>query len=491
MNLATARSNNRAREIGIRKVVGAARLNVIRQFFSESIVLAFVALILAIVFIYLFLPSFNELAGKQLSLNIFGSPIHLGGLIGITLITGLISGSYPSLVLSSFKPIAVLKSSFRTGSSKSLLRKVLVISQFCATIILIIGTLVIYKQLEYIRSKNLGFNREHVVIFPLYDSVKQNYESFKNELKQNTDIINVTTASSIPTRVGNINPVYWEGQTPEDYQTINWAAVDFDYFDTFEMTMAEGRTFEKRYSTDLQNYVINEKLADLMGFESVVGKMFSIWENEGQIIGVVKNFHSRSLHNEIVPIVFTCSPDWYWSLSRVFVKIKSDRIPETLEYLENTVTKFAPAYPFSYSFLNEDFEKLYKGDQQIGTIFKYFSVIAIFISCLGLFGLAAFMVGQRTKEIGIRRVLGASRSYIMMILSREFLILILISNLLAWPLSYLVTNKLMESYAYRTDISLLIFIGAGFLTLLLTFLTISIQTLKATRINPVEALRYE
>jgi predicted permease len=491
MNLATARANNRAREIGIRKVVGAAKMNVIRQFFSESIILSFVALIFAIVLVYLFLPAFNSLAGKQLSLNILGSFSHIGGLITITLLTGLISGSYPSLVLSSFKPVEVLKISNKTGSTKSLLRKFLVVSQFCAAIVLIISTLVIYKQLDYIRSKNLGFNREHVVIFPLYDSFKQNYESFKNELRQNRDIINVTTANNIPTRIGNINPVYWEGQTTENYRTINFVAVDFDYFDTFEMTMAEGRKFSKEFSTDRQNYIVNEELAKLMGFKSVIGKMFSIWQNEGQIIGVVKNFHSRSLHNEIVPVVFTCSPDWYWSLSRVFVKIKSNKIPETLEYIENTVANFAPEYPFTYSFLDEHFEKLYKGDQQIGTIFKYFSFIAIFISCLGLFGLAAFMIGQRTKEIGIRRILGASKSYIMMILSKEFIVLIVVSNIIAWPLAYLVMNQLLESYAYRTDVSLMIFLGAGLFTLLLTFLTISVQTLKATRTNPVDALHYE
>jgi hypothetical protein len=257
------------------------------------------------------------------------------------------------------------------------------------------------------------------------------------------------------------------------------------------MTIVEGRKFSKDFSTDRQNYIVNEALADLMGFDSVIGKMFSIWENEGQIIGVVKNFHSRSLHDEIVPVVFTCSPDWYWSLSRVFVKIKSENISETLASIENTATKFAPDYPFTYSFLDEHFERLYRGDQQIGTIFKYFSIIAIFISCLGLFGLAAFLVGQRKKEIGIRRVLGASRSYIMMILSREFIILIAVSNIIAWPLAYLIIKELMASYVYRTEISIVLYIATGFITLLLTFLTISVQTIKATRANPVDTLKYE
>jgi putative ABC transport system permease protein len=491
MNLASARATQRAREIGIRKVVGAAKLNIIRQFFSESIILSFVALIVAIVLVYLFLPAFNALSGKQLSLNLVGSVSHTGGLVFITLITGLISGSYPSLVLSSFNPIHVLKTANSGGSSKSLLRRILVVSQFCAAIVLIISTMVIYKQLDFIRSKNLGFNREHVLVFPLYNSIWQNFESFMSQLNRDPNIIHVTTANNIPTRIGNINPVYWEGQTKEDYRTINFVAVDYDYFDTFEMTFAAGRKFSKEFSTDHQNYIVNEALAELMGFESVIGKMFSIWENEGQIIGVVKNFHSRSLHDEIVPIVFTCSPDWYWSLSRVFVKMKSDNISETLASIENTATKFAPDYPFTYSFLDEHFERLYIGDQQIGTIFKYFSVIAIFISCMGLFGLAAFMVGQRTKEIGIRRVLGASKSYILMILSREFIILIAVSNIIAWPLAYLVIKELMASYAYRTEISIFLYFAVGFITLLLTFFTITVQTVKATRANPVDALRYE
>lgn len=491
MNLATARSRNRAKEIGMRKVVGAAKINIIRQFFSESIILSFIALLFAILLIDLFLPAFNTLSGKQLSLNLLTNFSHITGLLVITLITGLVSGSYPALVLSSFKPAEVLKTSISSGSNKSLFRKILVISQFTAAIILITSTVVIYNQLDFIRNKNLGFSRNHTVIIPFNAPLKQNYESFKNEIKQNPNIISVTSATNIPTSIGNINPVYWEGQTTENYKTINWVAVDYDYFDTFEMTIVEGRKFSKAYSTDLQNYIVNEEAVKLMGFESAIGKLFSIWQNEGQIIGVVKNFHSRSLHNEIVPVVFTIDPRWNWSLSRIFVKIKPDKIPQTLDYLKTTATRFAPDYPFNYSFLDEHFERQYRGDRQIGSIFKYFSFIAIFISCLGLFGLASFMVGQRTKEIGIRRILGASKSYIMMLLSKEFLVLIIVANLIAWPIAYIVANNLMADYVYRAEITFWIFISAGLLTLLLTFITISLQTIKAARANPVEALRYE
>ena len=257
------------------------------------------------------------------------------------------------------------------------------------------------------------------------------------------------------------------------------------------MTIVDGRKFSRDYSTDLQNYIINEEAVKLMGFESVIGKMFSIWENEGRIIGVVKNFHSNSLHNEIVPIVFTIDPNWRWSLSRVFIKISPDNIPETLDYLKSATVKFVPDYPFDYSFLDEHFDRQYRGDRQIGTIFKYFSIIAIFISCLGLIGLAAYMAGQKTKEIGIRRVFGASKSYIMMLLSKEFLTLIGIANIIAWPIAYIVIEKLLDSYAYKTGISIWIFISAGILTLLLAFFTISLQIMKAARTNPVETLKYE
>jgi len=491
MNLATARARNRAKEIGMRKVVGAAKTNIIRQFLCESIILSFVALVFAIILVKLFLPAFNTLSGKQLFLNISSNLSHIIGLIGMTLFTGFVSGSYPALILSSFKPINVLKTSLSSGSSKSVFRKILVVSQFTAAIVLIISTVVVYKQLNFIRNKNLGFNREHIVIIPLNELLGQNYQSYKNEIKQNPNILNVTTASNVPTSIGNINPVYWEGQTKANYKTINWVAVDYDYFDTFEMNIIDGRKFSKEYSTDLQNYIVNEEVAKLMGFESVVGKMFSLWENEGQIIGVVKNFHSRSLHNEVVPIVFTIDPNWRWSLSRIFVKIKPSNISETVDYLQGTATKFASDYPFNYSFLDEHFDRQYQGDRQIGTIFKYFSFIAIFISCLGLFGMAAYMVGQRTKEIGIRRILGASKSYIMILLSKEFFILIMLSNIIAWPLAYLGMGKLLDSYAFKTDITIWIFISAGVLTLLLTLLTISVQITKAARTNPVETLKYE
>jgi ABC-type antimicrobial peptide transport system permease subunit len=257
------------------------------------------------------------------------------------------------------------------------------------------------------------------------------------------------------------------------------------------MTFVEGRGFSREYTSDLKNYVINEETAKLMGFETTVGKMFSIWDNEGKVIGVVKNFHSRSLHNELAPVVFTIDPKWDWSLASIFVKIKPDDIAGTLDYIKSAAANFAPEYPFDYSFLNDHFDRQYRGDRQIGTIFNYFSYIAIFISCLGLFGLTTYMAGQRTKEIGIRKILGATKSYIVILLLKEFLLLVLIANIIAWPIAYLVMKKLMSSYVYHTDITIWLFFAASAITFLMTFLTISVRTFKAASSNPVNSLRYE
>jgi len=487
MNLATARASSRAKEIGMRKTSGAGKMSIILQFFGESTLLAFIAMILALILIQLFMPTFNSLSDKELSFKIG----HSFGLIIITLMTGLISGSYPAFILSSFNPSTVLKQSNKTSHSNSNLRKILVISQFTAAIILILSTLVIQKQLQYIKNKNLGLNKEHVITLSLNESLSGNYSAFKNEILANPNIVHVTNASSIPTSIGSMNPCYWEGQTSADYRSVNWVAVDYDYFETFEMEFLEGRSFSKNFSTDRRSYVINEEAAKLMNFDSVVGKKFSIWSNEGPILGVVKNFHSKSLHSELSPIVFTMDHRWDWSLSNVFIKIKPDNISETIHYLQKTTQKFAPEYPFEYSFMDDHFDQSYKTDQRIGSIFKYFSMIAILISCLGLMGLAAFMIERRTKEIGIRKVMGASKSYLMILVSKEFITLIVISNLIASPLAYILMSKLLNNYAYKTEMSLWLFISTALFTVLLTLITIGLQIIKIIQTDPVKALKYE
>ena len=490
MNLSTARGSTRAKEVGIRKVVGARRQHVINQFYGESLLLSFVSLFIAIGLVYFLLPGFNNLAQKSMRLDLGSNLTILLGLIGITLFTGMVSGSYPALFLSSFRPVNVIKGSHFARSSKPLLRKVLVITQFTIAIVLIIGTIVTAKQLNFIRNKELGFNRQHVISLPMNTALRESYKSFKNEALNHHSITHVTSGNSKPTQVGNINPVYWEGKGPEQYEVIKFIACDHDYIETFEMEMAQGRDFSRDYPTDIQNYIVNEEAAKLMGFEDPVGKLFSIWQHEGQIIGVVKNFHSRPLHNEIEPLVLTLAQQ-NWGPSYVFLRIGPENISQTLDDLEKTWKNFAPNYPFDFLFLDEAFEQLYRTDQRTGTIFKYFSILEIFISCLGIFGLAAFTAEQRTKEIGIRKVLGASISGIVSLISREFVMLLTLANVIAWPIAFFLMDKMLKNYAYRTSISAWIFLMAGAMAYFIALLTVSFQAYKAARTDPVHSLRYE
>jgi len=491
MNLSTARSDIRAKEVGLRKVVGARRINVIEQFFGESLLFSFIALFFAIGLVFLFLPSFNNLAQKNLRLDLGGNTFILVGLIAITLFTGIVSGSYPALFLSAFHPVRILKGSHSSSSKKPLLRKALVITQFALAIIFIIGTIIVYKQLNYIRNKELGFNRQHVISLPINRPIAQNYQAFKTELLQNPQIAGVTSATGRPTQVGNINPVYWEGRGPDQYEIFKFIRVDYDYIKTFEMEIVDGRDFSRESPTDRECYIVNEEAVRFMKLEQPVGKLFSIWENQGTIIGVIKDFHSRPLHNEIEPLVITMWDNSDWAFSYIFARISPENIPQTLEYVEKAWKKFSPNYPFEYLFLDDVFEQQYRADQQIGTIFKYFTILAIIISCLGIFGLAAFMAEQRTKEIGVRKVLGASVLEIVSLISKEFLILLAFANAIAWPIAYFFINRMLNNYAYRTGIALWVFLLAGASACAIAMITVSFHAVKAARTNPINALRYE
>ncbi|MGB3862216.1 MAG: FtsX-like permease family protein, partial [Candidatus Aminicenantaceae bacterium] len=491
INLSTARSNTRAKEIGMRKVVGAERVDIIRQFIGESILLSAIALVVAVGLVYLMLPAFNNLAQKQLTLDITGNVSSLFLLVGIILFTGLAAGSYPALMLSSFKPANILKrGKLQSGLGGYVLRRILVVSQFTATIVLIIGTIIMYKQLNYIRNKDIGLNRDHVVAITMNNELRQNYKSFKNEIKQNPNVINVTAARRFPTSIGHMNPVYWEGKGPEDYMTMTDASVDYDYFETLGMQIIQGRSFSEEYATDSENYLLNEEAARITGLESPVGKMFSCWEDEGKIIGIVKNFHASSLHSEIGPVIFTLSQR-HGSHSFIFVKIRPNDVPGTISSLEGKAAEFAPNSLFEYRFLDDVFDSQYRGDQRRGEIYKYFTFLAIFISCLGLFGMASFTAEQRTKEIGIRKVLGASIVNIMMMISKDFLMLLFVSNVIAWPIAYFLMNRLLNNYAYRTSIAAWIFIASGMAAILVALLTVCIKIVRAAYANPVESLRYE
>jgi putative ABC transport system permease protein len=491
INLTTARSNTRAKEIGMRKVVGAEKADIIRQFIGESIILSAIALLVAIGMVYLFLPAFNNLAKKQLTLNIAGNVSTLLLLSGIILFTGLASGSYPAFLLSSFRPTNILKrGKLQSGSGGFVLRKILVVSQFTTTIVLIFGTIVMYKQLNYIRNKDIGLDKDHVVAISMNRELREAYRSFKNEIKQHPNVINVTAARRLPTNIGHINPVYWEGKGPEDYVTMTDASIDYDYFETLGMQIIQGRSFSEEYATDPENYVLNEEAAKITGLESPIGKMFSCWEDEGIIIGIVKNFHAISLHNEIGPVIFTLSQR-HGSHSYIFVKIRPNDISGTIAYLDKKAAEFAPNNLFEYSFLDDEFNRQYGNDQRRGEIYKSFTFLAIFISCLGLFGMASFTAEQRTKEIGIRKVLGASITNIIALISKDFLVLLFVSNVIAWPLAYYFMDKLLNNYAYRTSITAWVFIVSGMMAILVALLAICMKIVKAAHANPVDSLRYE
>ena len=489
MNLTMARSSIRVNEIGVRRVLGGVREDLIKQFLGESMGMAAAALLVAVLIVFLFLPGFNSLAEKQLGFGIFHNPILLPGLVLFALLIGFVAGLYPALQFSSFQPQRVLKKIHQTGSSRNGLRKALIISQFTASVLLIIATTTIYNQIRYIRSTDLGFNRDQILVLRAPRQLQQKYNIAKERLLQNPAVLHVTAASSIPLGIGNNNPVYWQGRGPENYVSMNFACVDYDYFETFGMEMSHGRSFSREHSTDKKNYIINEAALKLTGYEDPVGKMFSMWQNEGSIVGVVKDFHGTSLHNDIRPIVFVMYqnlPYSYW-----FIKIQGTNLQEPMDFVRTTIASFVPEYPLEISFMDEHFQNQYLRETRLGGILRYFTLLAIFISCLGLFGLAAFLASRRSKEIAIRKILGASIWKVISILSREFILLITVANIIAWPLSFLIMNRWLQNFAYRAGISVWIFVFSAVLSLFIALLTVSAQSIKAAVANPVESLRYE
>ncbi len=487
MNLTTARSAKRAREVGLRKVVGARRAQIVRQFYGESLFMIVLALGLAIVLVEFFLPLFNRVSGKNLALDFSGNLMIYLVLICIALLTGILSGSYPAMFLSSFLPAKVLKGSSQSSSGSPIFRKVLVVFQFSLSIILIICTAIISSQLQYIRNSDLGFERENLIYIGMNDTVAQNYEAIKSEMIQNPTIMKLTRTFQIPSYNRYSASADWEGKDPSQTINLNISIVDPDYLDTLKLELIEGRNFSWDLSTDKSHCLLNEEAVKQMGLDSPVGKWLDHGER-GEIIGVVKNYHFMPFSYEIQPLMLLYNPQ---NFRYAMIRISGMNIPQTLGSIEKVWNKFAPEYPFEYNFLNEDFEKIYKNEMRMGEVFRYFTFLAVFISCLGLFGLASFMAEQRTKEIGIRKILGASVSGITILLSKEFTKWVVVANAIAWPVAYFAMNKWLQGYAYRVNISLLTFALAGVLALIISILTVSYQAIRAALANPVESLRYE
>jgi ABC-type antimicrobial peptide transport system permease subunit len=493
MNLATARAATRANEVGLRKVVGAKKTDLITQFFGESIILSFIALIFSVIIIELLLPAFNNLTNKELSLNLGGNIIIILGLIGIVLFTGILSGSYPALFLSSFRPAYVLKGSQTLGPRGSLFRKILVVFQFSLSILLIIGTLIVYKQLNYIRNRDLGFKKENLIIVNMPQALTPKYETLKNEFLRNINVVNVTRSAQSPSYIGStVSALDWDGKNPDEKVMMNWDYVDYDYFETLRLEIVQGRSFSKEFATDASEaFIVNEEAVKLMGMESPVGKRLKVFRQEGRIVGVVKNFHFLPLHHEIKPFVYGMNPSWADMMRFLFIRVNPDNVAGTLKYVEGVFKKFSPDYAFQYQFFNERIDQSYRSEQKVSKIVSYLTGLAVFISCLGLFGLASFMTERKTKEIGIRKVLGASVSNIVLILSKEFIKWVLVANIIAWPVAYFVGYKWLQNYAYRTSLALWVFIMAATLSFVIALLTVSYQAIKAALANPADTLRYE
>jgi putative ABC transport system permease protein len=497
MNLSTARSANRAREVGVRKVLGSLKANLVKQFLTESILISCIAMVLALVLVFAMLPYFNHLAAKDIKGNVFAGPWLLPILLLFVLITGLLAGSYPAFYLSSFKPIQVIKGKLAAGFKTSWLRSGLVVFQFAISIVLIIATMVIYKQLHYIQSHKPGFNREQVMVIHNATPLGNKAKSFREEVLKLPGIENATTTGYLPTNSWrNDNPVFAD-PTLDQKRAVSMQTWDVDdqYIPTLGMELVAGRNFSREFPTDSAGIIINEAAAKMYNFSDPIGKsLYYIRDinhpenvSEMHIVGIVKDFNFSSLRQKVLPLSLMLGQN----LGNMVLRVRSNDIHHLVAQIEKKYTSMAPGEPFNYSFMDEDFNNLYRTEQRMGVIAISFSALAILIACLGLFGLAAYAAEQRTKEIGIRKVLGATVSHITAMLSKDFLKLVVIAALIAFPLAWWAMHSWLQDFAYRTTISWWVFIMAGILAALIAVVTVSFQTIKAAIMNPVKSLRAE
>ena len=486
MNLSTAKASRRMKEVGIKKVVGASRSSLIFQYVGESMLMAFASLIIALLLVVLLLPALKEITEKEINLELNSNLVVSA--ISVAFITGLIAGSYPALYLSGFKPVLILKGKLNTSSGESWIRKGLVVFQFSISVILIVSVLVVYQQMKLIQTTNLGYNKDNIIRFSNDGNLPKNLSSFIAELKNIPGVVNASDVDG--DLLGNYSHagggIDWEGKDPNLHIEYYGNAADVDFFETMNLQMAEGRAFSKNFA-DSSSVIFNQSAVAVMGLKSPVGKTVSLWGEKKQIIGVVKDYHFESLYKKIGPAFFTFSQ----KNPTTVVKIKAGTEQQTIARIKELYNKYNSGLNFSYAFLDDDYNALYASEQRVATLSRYFAGIAILISCLGLFGLAAFTAQKRRKEIGIRKVIGASVSNIVSMLSKDFLALVCLSLLIAIPISWWAANEWLQSFAYRISISPLVFIITGATVLVITLLTISFQSIKAAIANPVKNLRTE
>lgn len=489
MNLTTARSVKRAREIGVRKVVGAVRGVLIRQFMGEAILLTIIATLISLILVLILLPVFNSITLKQITYP-FDQITFWLGLLSLTLFTGIISGSYPALFLSSFKPVSVLKGTVRLSAGSVWLRKGLVVIQFVLSGVLIMGTIVVSKQVNYIQKENLGYNRENLVYIPLEGDLTAKYEIFKNEALKMPGISQVTRISSPPTNFGSTTGgVKWEGKDPNLNVEFNQISVGYDFAATLKLKMAAGRDYSRDFTTDTSNYLINEAALKRIGYKDPIGKPLTMWGKNGKIIGVMKDFHFNSLHDLIYPLIVRLREKEDYG--DIMVRTKPGETKQALLSMETLCKELNPNFTFSYAFSDEEYQKLYNNEQVAGKLSNVFAFLAIFISCLGLLGLAMFTAEQRVKEISIRKVLGASVGSLFTLLSKEFLVLVVIALVISSPLAWYLMYKWLQNYNYRTGIDWWVFVLSSVVSIVIALMTVSFQSLKAALVNPVKSLRSE
>lgn len=485
MNLATARSMRRIKEVGLRKVIGANRPQLIRQFLGEALLISAIAFVLALAIVELFLPAFDNFVGKPLSIYLSNIQILIG-LSCLLVFAGIISGSYPAIFLSSFTPMKILKEEMLVHSRSSLLRRILVIGQLTISIALISGTIIIYQQLQYMKNKDLGFDKENLIYLETEDFGGK-YETIKNELLQHPEIISVAASGDMVLNIGTNNVLDYEGMD-KSAKLISFPTlyVNEDFAQAFKLKMVEGRFFSRDYPSDEANgFVVNEAAIKAMHMKNPIGKRVGAGK-EGKIIGVVKDFNFRSLRSEIEPLVLSM-----YGFQHLYVRVNSKDIRKTIAMVEQIYHRQYPDNIFSTHFFDEEVDKLYQSEGRMGDIFVCFSILAVLIACLGLFGLVSFVAENMTKEIGIRKVLGASVANVVSALTKDFVVWALLANIIAWPVAYFAMHKWLQSFAYSINESLWVFVSAGGLTLLIVLITVGYQAIKAATANPVEALRYE
>ncbi len=486
MNLTTARSSQRAKEVGLRKVSGGNRSQLIGQFLGESILLTIIAMLVAIGLVLLFLPGFNDLSGKDISFS-SASTFMIGVILLVTFITGLVSGSYPAFFLSSFRPIKVLKGEFSKGSKT--FRKVLVIFQFTLSVALIVSTMLVSKQLNYMINKNLGFQKDNIVMVNFSEGGREKYDMVKDELSKLPGVEAVTCSNALPNQIGNsTSGVSWEGANPEENALFSNIIVHYDFIEVFGMKLAEGRSWDKQFASDSMAMIVNEEAVRVMGLDNPVGQVVTAWGYNFEIIGVVSNFNFQSLKSKVEPLLMFMTVPWQNTVS---IRLNPNSIATTMKDVESVWSEVYPDDMFRYRFFDQEFDKMYRAEMRMVKLFSYFSFLAILISCLGLFGLATFMAEQRYREIGIRKTMGASSLTIVGLMVWEFVKWVLVANLAGWILAFYAMEYWLSNYAYRIDIEPSFFLIAGGLSVTVAILTVSFQAWKASQANPVQALKYE